>query len=346
MSTTPTTPAIPSADAAAAQWDATAPSTPATPATPSTPTTPAAAAPNTPATPATPADAPITDAASLEGIADLLADDLKTPVAAPAIDPAADPLAAVKDVPRFQEMVAAETTLKTAMAASEYIKDPAHVAEAVRDADVLWKISEGKANVSEILIAAKAANPETFAKILGDFKEFYEQETGQQLAAAAAGVQPQTEEQKRLALVEKELADRKTAETQAATAKRVGAARTKVLENINASLKGTWLEGEGEDLLKLAGTQLGADSTMKVVEAAEKGDFSQINKALIAARSQEAVKFKARIDRMTALKKAKAATIPTQVAGGTVPAVSDQVVSNVEMDAEKRRASMVAQLRG
>lgn len=343
MSTTPVTPSIPSADAAAAAWDASAPKADPTPAA----ATPAA----TPGTPATPSAAVVTPPASdpvpatgLEGLDDLLADDLKAPVAdaaAPVIDPA-DPLAALKDNPRVQELIAAETTVKNLLTKSEYVKEAAHIEAAIADADVLWKISEGKADVGVILDAAKTTNPQSFAKILGDFKAYYEKETGQPLAAAAAGVTPQTEEQKRLALVEKELADRKTAETQAATTKRIGAARTKVMENINTSLKGTWLDGEGERLLTIVGSQLGADSTMKIVEAAEKGDFSQVNKALIAARNQEAVLFKARIDRMIAAKKAKAATIPTQVAGGTTPALNEPVADGVEMDAEKRRAKMLA----
>jgi hypothetical protein len=345
---TPTTPAIPSSDAAAAAWDASAPAK-----TEPTPVTPPAAAPSTPATPSTPAaaatppaDAPVA-AGDLEGLTDLLGDDLKAPVAAapPAVDPN-DPLAALKDNPRVQELVAAETAVKGFIEASDYIKGAtdknAAIANAIADADVLWKISEGKANVSEILIAAKAADPATFQKILGDFKAFYEQETGQQLAAAAAGVQ-QTPEQKRIATLEKEAADRKTAEVQAQTTKRIGEARTKVLESINTSLKGTWLDGEGERLLTVIGAQLGADSTMKIVEAAEKGDFSQVNKALLAARNQEATLFKARIDRMIAAKKAKQATIPTQVTGGTTPAsTTEPETSLVEMDPEKRRAKMLA----
>lgn len=349
MATTPTTPNVPSADAAAAAWDASAPTTPATPATPAADVTPAT--PGTPTTPTTPATDPVA-ATDLDGITDLLGDDLKAPVAdaAPAADPN-DPLAALKDNPRVMELVAAETAVKGFIAASEYIQGAtdknAAIASAIADADVLWKISEGKANVSEILIAAKTASPAVFQKILGDFKAFYEQETGQALAAAAAGVTPeaQTPEQKRLAAVEKELTDRKTAEAQATATKRISGARVKVLETINTALKGSWLDGEGEDILGAIGAQLGADSTMKIVEAAEKGDFSQINKALLAARNKEAVKFKARIDRMIAAKKAKVATIPTQVTGGTPAATTDTTVSAVEMDAEKRRLKMLADLR-
>lgn len=353
MATTPTTPSIPSADRAAAEFASSAPAaTPATPAAASTPATPATQPATSPATPpVTPAvDAPVADAASLDGIADLLKDDL-----VPAADPAApiDPLEALKDNPRVQELIGHENTIKEALKLSAYLKEPAHIADAIRDADIIWKISDGKENISVILEAARAEaarlnTPERFQKILGDFKTYYEQLTGQPLAAAAAG-QPTpalTPEQQRLAAVEKELTDRKTAETKAATAKRITTARSTIMENINTALKGTWLDGEGERMLGLIGSQLGADSTMKIVEAAERKNFTEITKALTTARNQEAVLFKARIERMIAAKKAKQATIPNQVAGGTPAASPEPGEQKVEMDKEKRVAQMTAQFQG
>ncbi len=352
MATTPA-PVIPSADRAAAEFDksAPAPSTPATPpATAPTPSTPAA--PSTPAIPTTPAAPEVPGTVEVpDGLTDLLKDDL-APLT-PETPQGADPLEALKDNPRVQELLQHETTVKNLLTKSEYIKEAAHIENAIADADVLWKIIEGKEHPKAIFEALKQTNPAAFQNVLAQIRQYVEQETGQPIAAAAAG-QPTaalTPEQQRLAVVEKELTDRKNAETQAAFTKRVESTKTAVLTKINDSLKGTSFEGEGEYFLSLIGAKMAQKAGMQratqdMVDAVEKNDFKLLEKTLREARNEEAVRIKARIDRMVAAKKSKAATIPTQVAGGAPPAPADPEAVQVEMDPEKRRAAMVAQLRG
>jgi hypothetical protein len=351
MATTPTTPsapATPSADVAAANWDKSAPATPATPA-PGSPSAPAAAAPGTPAAPATPAAAEPAAPEVNDGLTDLLKDDLT--LAAPdaaAADPLADPLEALKDNPRVQELLQHETTVKGLLTKSEYIKEAAHIEDAIADADVLWKIIDGKEHPKAILEALKVSNPQAHPAVLQQLREYIEQETGQPLAAPPAGqpaTQPLTPDQQRLAAVEKELNLRKEAEASAAFNRRIETTKTAVTSRINDQLKGTWLEGEGEYVLELIGAKLaqkvGVDrATRDMVDAAEKSDFKLLEKTLREIRNEEAQRLDARIKRLNAMKQKKAATIPVQ-ASGNVPASNEPTPPAAITDDEKRKEAML-----
>jgi hypothetical protein len=315
-----------------------------------------------PAKPAGGDPAPAGDIAGLD-LAGLLGDDLaatdpaKPAVADPAaaaIDPNADPLEALKDNPRVVELKAAEAAVKDAMSASpEWIKEPAHLTAAVQDAAVLWDVTKGKQKVDVILDAAKANTPETYQQILGDLKAYLERAGIQVAAPAAIDPANMTPEQKQLAAIQKELDerkanDKKAEETRKQTefAARINSTKKTILETkMPELLKDTIFEGEGELFLGLIGQQL-LPKTAELIAAAEKGDFKMLETAVKVARSTEAKRFKARIDRAIELQKKKVLTIPKQPVAGA-PAAGDPAAQPVtaQATAEARRKSMAAALK-
>jgi hypothetical protein len=295
--------------------------------------------------------------------ADLLGADLAAEVAvavdpnAPnaAVDTGADPLEALKDNPRVMELVANETLVKGLLTKSEYIKDPAHIEAAIVDADVLWKISEGKADPSMILEAMRnnpANTPEQFQGVIAKLRTYIEELTGQPVAAAAAGIDPNDPAAKKLAEIEGKLTEsekrektRQQAEENTKQVARITATKTQLTANLSKSLEGTWLEGEGDYFFSLVGSKL-AGKEMNVVEAAEKGDFKMVEKAIREARNEEAVRFQARVARMKALKTKNNATVPKQAAGGSPAASVEPAVAATSTDTETRRERMLKELRG
>jgi hypothetical protein len=289
-----------------------------------------------------------------------IADD-KTAATAATGTPAAtidpnDPLAAVKDVPRFQELVKAEETIKGLLTKSEYVKEAAHIEAAIADAEVLWQIVDGKADVSAILDAAKTQSPQAFPKLLESLRAYVAKETGVPIAAAAAGqVDPanMTPEQKELAAIRKTLADREAIDKKrdddvkrAAFVKRVETVKTDVMAKIPELLKDTVFDGETEHFFALAGNLL-RPQEMQLIEAVEKKDFKLIESAVKRVRSQEAVRFSERVKRAIELQKKKSATIPKQATGGDSGASADAGANKtpVTSSTEERRKQMAANLK-
>lgn len=368
------------------------PSTPATPAASSTPATPSTATPahssdralanftgNDPAkggtapadpTPAavvpagTPADPTGAAPAIPDGLTSLLDDLIEKPdPAAAAADPAAptvadpntDPLAALQDNPRVKELQAAEATVKSLLTKSEYVKEAAHIEMAIADADVLWKISEGKADVSVILDAAKKTNPQMFPTLLETLRAYVTKETGVPIAAAAAG-QPDpatmTDDQKRIAALEKSIADgqraeqeRKANETKAANAERIKTTKTAVLGKITELLKDTVFEGEADRFFAMTGPIIGQEKVNDLIAAVEKGDFKLVEMAIKKAQSAEATRIKTIVGRMIELQKKKGATIPRQASSNSPAAGTEPTPSAAIGDKETRRKAMIDTLK-
>jgi len=336
-----------------------APSSPAAPASPSAPAaqpagpTPASPAAPSPGTPAVPAAAPVTPTAPAADYSDLLADDLKTPVAEPpaaggtadlatkyANDPAV--LAVLTEHGQYKPL--AETIKGNRYA----IPDPAELKLQLEDSNTLYDVMSGKAPASALL-ETMMANPnwtqEIKQKVIADLAQFVSKATGQPIAAAAAGQveDPAMAEIKKMRA--EQAADRAQQENAKLTA-RVNTAKTTITAKVNELLTGTFLEGEGDYVYSLIGSKFPQERAMELVEAAERGDFTQIQKAFQVVKNEEAVRYVARNQRMIELAKKRANTIPKQVAGGTPPAPAADAPPVIEMDANKRRAQMLKELRG
>jgi hypothetical protein len=308
-----------------------------------------------------------TDLAALD-IKGILGDDLAAPdaakpadaaAAAAATTDAADPLEALKDNPRVKELVQAETTLKGLLTGkSEYVTEPRHIDAAIVDADVLWKISEGKMKVDAILDPLKTVNPAQHKQVLEDLRAYLLKETGVPVAAAAAG-QPDlatmTPEQKDIYELKKKIADRDAAdqkaeedrkrnETLAVKVKEVNDAKTKIQEKLPELLVNSVFEGESDHFFNLVGAQL-APKQAELIKQIAAGDFKLLTTAIKQVRSAEATRFAARIERAIALQKKKAATIPNQTAGGTATAGADAAKPPAQTDKEARLKNMVSTLR-
>lgn len=349
VSATPTTPAggtpPPAAPASATPAAAAPVATPAAsggaPATP--PGAPAGAAPAAAPDPAAPASG---------GILDLLADDLKEiPV-----DPAApvDLATKYKDDPQVQALIAEQAKfgpVAEIMKGNRYeIPSPEELKLQLEDSNTLYDIASGKKPASsllDIMLKNPAWTPEQKNAIVSDIAQYISKLTGQPIAAAAAGAP--TIEDPAMAEIKKmraeQAAERQTAELKTFTT-RVETAKTTIVGKVNELLTGTWLEGEGDYIYALLGAKFaGPEKAMELIAAAEKGDFTQIQKTLQAVKNEEALRFKARNERLIAMQKKKGATIPTQATGGSPAAPNAEPGNVVELDADKRRKQMLEQFR-
>lgn len=350
MATTPTTPSTP---AAAPVTPAAATPTPSvTPATPAAATPiPAAAAPATPATPATPAAAE--PAVPTGDFSDLLADDLKPIAAEPAVPaapaPGADLATKYKDDPQVQQLItehaAAKPIAETIKANRYAIANPEELKLQLEDSNALYDIMYGKKKASDlvqIMLSNPAWDKATKDAVIADLRDYIGRVTGQPIAAAAAGQPIQDPAMAEIEKIKAERQAEKDSQAQAALVTRVNTARATLTTKVNELLTGTWLEGEGEYIMARLGEKFGgAEKAMEVVSMVERGEFSQITKALQQIKNEEAVRLKARTDRLIEMKKKKAATIPAQVAGGTPAAPAQEPTNVVELDPDKRRKQML-----
>lgn len=349
MSTTPSGPIDSTAGAppASSAPPATNPAAAAPPASPSS--TPVAAQPPAAAVPATaePVAAPAGD------FSDLLADDLKPLVAEPAPVGEVDLATKYKDDPAVQALIAEKTQfapIAEAIKANRYeIPNPEELKLQLEDSNALYDIANLKKPASD-LIAKMLANPawtqEQKNAVIADIAQYIGKVTGQPIAAAAAGAveDPAMAEIKKMRA--EQAADKAQKEQEAFTA-RVNTAKTTLTTKVTELLTGTWLEGEGDYIMGLLGSKFaGPERAMEIVNAVERGDFAPIQKALQAIKNEEAKRYVLRNQRMIELQKKKGATIPAQVAGGSPAAPTPEPGNNVvEMDADKRRAKMLADFR-
>jgi hypothetical protein len=337
MATPVVTPEVPSSDRAAAAWDASADSAKAVPAVDTPAVIPAAQ----PAA-AEPVDGSVSD------VSDLLKDDLAV---------AADPFAElVKDKPELQErltaLTQAEQTLNQVnevIGSLRYeIKDHNELKLQLTDAQHLYDIMHGKVPASvllDVMMNNPEWKPEQKTAILQELADYIGKKTGKPVAAAAAGQDGLKDPvQARLDALEAERAREKQAIENEKFNKRVEAAKGTALTKLGELLKGSWLEGEGDYIFSAIGARL-AGKEQQAIEAIERGDFKFLEKALREVRTDEAKRFKARMDRMIEQKKKKAGAIPAQVAAGTPAAGSQPEEAKPELDPEKRKAQMAAFLK-
>lgn len=310
----------------------------------------AAAAATEPAAAITPDLASVLDA-YIEA-PDPVAAATEPPAAAAAV--VADPLEALKDNPRVMELVAAETSLKGLLTKSEYVKEVAHIGEAIADAEVLWQIMDGKADVGSILDAAKSQSPQAFPKILDSLRAYLLKETGVPVAAAAAGVPDpatMTPEQRDIYELKKKLSDRETADKQAEDNRKLNerkaqitTTKTAIVTKITELLKDTVFEGEADRFFAMTGPIIGQDKVNQLIEAAGKGDFKLIEMAIKKAQSAESVRLKTIIGRLVEMQKKKGATIPKQGTGGA-PGAGNEPVVKPASNKEERLKNMASALK-
>jgi uncharacterized membrane protein YheB (UPF0754 family) len=187
--------------------------------------------------------------------------------------------------------------------------------------------------------------PEQKTAILQELADYIGKKTGKPVAAAAAGQDGLKDPvQTRLDAIEAERAREKQAIENEKFNKRVEAAKGTALTKLGEMLKGSWLEGEHDYVFSAIGAKL-SGKEQQVIDSIERGDFKLLEKALREVRTDEAKRFKARMDRMIEQKKKKAGAIPAQVAAGSPAAGSLPEDVKPEMDPEKRKANMVAALR-
>jgi hypothetical protein len=220
---------------------------------------------------------------------------------------------------------------------------------------VLWKISEGKADISVILDAAKQTNPQLFPKLLESMRAYVTKETGVPIAAAAAG-QPDpatmTPEQKEIYEIKKKLADRDAADKlavengkRAEQVKRVATTKTAVMGKITELLKDTVFEGEAERFFAMTGPIIGQEKVNALIDAVEKGDFKLVEMAIKKAQSAESVRLKAVITRLIEMQKKKGATIPKQGSSNSTAAGTDPTNPVTPISRDARLKNMAESLK-
>lgn len=198
----------------------------------------------------------------------LFADETKEagPAAAPVVD------AAIPD------------TFKESLEISDWVKDPADVAQAVRAADEIWKVSAGEAHVATLFEGLRSGNPERFNSIIPEAIQYIEQITGQKFGGQGA---PETQVDPALKALQDEVRGMRTQEqarAQQAEQAYVQEQNQKVSQSLSSRVsevaKGTFLEGD-PNLFNNVLQKLDQLKVSPAVIAANvaKGDFTDIEKA-------------------------------------------------------------------
>lgn len=305
------------------------------------PPNPDPAAPLTPAPPTNdpaPPDAPPMDPlAALDDLAKAETD--------------ADPNAALeqlKDNPRVQELLALDSMVQKAMQSSPYIQEPANIENAVADATVLWGIIDGKVPASALLDAVKETNPAAFAQMVPQLVEYLQKQTGQPIAANAAGKSPDPSAvndpaMKELQEIKAKFAQREQQEAQVAMQKRVDAAGQKLQSKVAELVKDKWAPGMESGFMQ-AVQQAFAGKDEQLIAQIERGDYRGVERAVRSALSAKIKEVQAVNKWLIARKQTTLAAIPKQAAGGA-PAAPASAPKN-EFDPKKLTAEAVAALQG
>lgn len=198
----------------------------------------------------------------------LFSDETKEadPATAPAID------AAIPD------------TFKESLEISDWVKDPADVAQAVRAADEIWKVSAGEAHVATLFEGLRSGNPERFNSIIPEAIQYIEQITGKKFGDEGA---PETQVDPALKALQDEVRGMRTQEqarAQQAEQAYVQEQNNKISQTMSARVaevaKGTFLESDA-NLFQNVLQRLDAAkvSPAKIAADVAKGDFTDIEKA-------------------------------------------------------------------
>jgi len=258
-----------------------------------------------------------------------------------------------KDDPAVQALIAEKTQfapIAEAIKANRYeIPNPEELKLQLEDSNALYDIANGKKPASallEKLISNPAWSQEQKNAVISDIAQFISKQTGQPIAAAAAG-QVEDPAMAEIKKMRAEQAAKDAKVEQDAFVARVATGKTTLTAKVDELLKGSWLDGESAYIYSLIGNKVGGpEKALELIAAAERGDFTQFQKALQAVKNEEAVRHVERNKRLLEMQKKKGATIPAQVAGGSPAAPTPEPGTNiVELDADKRRAAMLANFR-
>lgn len=260
--------------------------------------------------------APLTNAdPTVPAVGDL--EQLVAAVEEPKVD---DPLEALKDNPRVQELVAAETALKSyqeVIASLPYkVDNPQELGAQLKDAQSMYDVVLGKAPASQLLdtmLQNPDWTPQQKQAVLTDLAQAIAKATGQPIAANAAGVVDPLKAE--LDQIKNQMAEQKRAEENGKLEQRASAAKTKVSENIAAFLKDKAPEAFAGTYLKEVGNVL-KGKEMDLIAAVEKGDYSMLDKAVRQVHNARVAEFKEWAKYVIAAKTQKNAAIPKQVSGG------------------------------
>jgi hypothetical protein len=190
-----------------------------------------------------------------------------------------DPFAAVKDNPQFQELSQAAESFKAVMEAAG-APDVKTLQAQIGDAHALYSVVDGKANAGQLMEQLSVYGPEVQQRVAQELASWL---TEKGFIQGGAPKDP--------ALVEIEnikaaLAQQKEVEQQQALTRRVDGAKSLVHGEIGKFLEAKGLKGQEARFLQLIGPQF-AGKEMQLVEAAEKGDFKLVSKALQTAYNNE-----------------------------------------------------------
>lgn len=266
--------------------------------------------------------------AAFEG---LFPKDEEDPAAAAAA--AADPNAAQPAVPE---------AVTRALGISEYVKDPAHLENAVRAADEVFQVQMGKIPAHQMLEGFRARDPQGFERIVKEsLIPYIEHITGQKLGGAAAeppdpvaALAAEVERLKQQPIVEaqqrQEAQQRATADT---------ATRTHVETLIKAG-SGVF-DGATDDAINAMAAQLPklGLTPAKLMADVLAGKTADLDRAYKAAEKAELARVKAMGSRLIARSKALKGAVPPGK-GNPAPAVAGELPENAT------REQMVAYLRG
>lgn len=302
---------------------------------PETPATPPVdgAAPATPpidnATPQTPLTAPTDDVnAELDSLL--------------AQESAADPNAALeqlKDNPRVQELLGLETAVAQAMQDSQYVTEPAHLANAVADASALWSIMDGKASAVALLETMRTSAPAVFQKAIPELADYIQKVTGQPIARNAAGGEAPPDPATIADPAMREIAElksylhqqrqveaqRQQSEQESVFAQRFTQAGEKLNGRLGELLKDKWIpEAAPRFMSRIADAFAGKEA--QLVEQIERGDYRAVDRVVKKAQTDELQYVRDVNKWLIERKRANLSVVPRQPAGGAPPVMPGEKI--------------------
>lgn len=164
---------------------------------------------------------------------------------------------------------------------SEFVKEPAQMAQAVRAADEIWGVEAGKIPAHQMLEGFRARNPEGFSKIVQEnLIPYIEQITGKKLLdPGVAPASEKTPEQQRIDAIEQRFQDQHRVEQNRVIQQQVGQAHGILLQKADDAFKGTFLEGKAKDYLQQLAPHMGM-SDEQATKAILAGNTAMIDKAV------------------------------------------------------------------
>jgi hypothetical protein len=168
-----------------------------------------------------------------------------------------------------------------ALGISDYVKEPAHLENAVNAASQVWDVASGKAPASGLLEGMRASNPAGYEKMIReDIIPYIEHITGQKLGGTGEQQAPDPVAQLQAKIAELERAPQVAAQQQAQAAQ-LSKATADTYAKLDELAKGTYYEGKGKtlgpELLKqFSAMKVNPDAVMQEVL---KGNTATIEKA-------------------------------------------------------------------